>query len=234
MSEGRSRATLLKLTGFLHDVAKPQTRAPDATGRIRFFGHADLGAEMAQGILQRLRFGRRETAFVARLIDAHLRPGQLSQDGPPTRRAMFRFFRDTGDAADGVLLLSLADALAARGPRMTLEDWRQGVGYIAYLLSRRYEDEGIVRPLRLITGEDVMREISIGPGPDVGRLLAALEEAQATGEVSNREEALEFVRRLTDRAIAGPTRASVSGRPTSTVLRNTRAVVAEATTGIGR
>jgi hypothetical protein len=45
VSEGRSRAALLKLSGLLHDVAKPETRAPDATGRIRFFGHAERGAE---------------------------------------------------------------------------------------------------------------------------------------------------------------------------------------------
>jgi poly(A) polymerase len=196
MSEGRSRATLLKLTGLLHDVAKPQTRAPDETGRIRFFGHGDVGADMACGILQRLRFSRRETEFVATIINAHLRPGQLGQNGAPTRRAMFRFFRDTGDAADAVLILSLADALAARGPRMTIEDWGQGVAYIAYLLSRRYEDGAIVHPARIITGDDIMRELAIGPGHEVGRLLAAVEEAQAAGEVSSRKEALDFVRKF--------------------------------------
>jgi poly(A) polymerase len=195
ISEGRSRTTLIKLAGLLHDVAKPQTRRPDETGRIRFFGHAELGAEIARSILLRLRFSRRETDLVATMIDAHLRPGQLGQEGPPKRRAMFRFFRDTGDAAEGVLLLSLADARAARGPRMTLEAWRQSVAYIAYLLSRRHEDETVVRPVRLIRGEDVMRELGIPAGPEVGRMLASVEEAQAAGEVSNRADALEYLRR---------------------------------------
>ncbi len=47
ISEGRTRAALLKLAALLHDVAKPQTRAEQPDGRVRFFGHADLGAEVA-------------------------------------------------------------------------------------------------------------------------------------------------------------------------------------------
>jgi putative nucleotidyltransferase with HDIG domain len=199
LSEGRSRTGLLKLGALLHDVAKPETRAPDDTGRIRFFGHADLGAETARRVLQRLRYSRRETGYVATLVEEHLRPGQLAGDEPPTRRALFRFYRDTGEAAEGVLLLSLADALSARGPRMDLESWRAHCAYIAHVLARRREDEAIARPPRLVTGDDLMAALAIGPGPEVGRLLAALEEALGAGEVSTREEALSLARRLHER-----------------------------------
>ncbi|MEX1253003.1 MAG: HD domain-containing protein [Dehalococcoidia bacterium] len=194
-SEGRSRATLLKFAGLLHDVAKPETRALDATGRIRFFGHADAGAGTARRVLRRLRFSRHEADLVATMVEEHLRPGQLGQGEPPSRRALFRFFRDTGEAADGILLLSLADSLAARGPRMRLEGWRGHVAYIAHVLARRNQDEAIVRPQRLLTGEDVMEALGIGPGPEIGRLLGSLEEAQGAGDVTDRDEALSFVRR---------------------------------------
>jgi len=203
VSGGRSRAALLKLAGLLHDVAKPETRAPDETGRIRFFGHAERGAETAQRVLRRLRFSRRETELVATMVEEHLRPGQLSQEGPPSRRALFRFFRDTGDVAESVLLLSLADALAARGPRMTVEGWSGHVAYIAHVLARRSQDEAIVRPPRLLTGDDLMAALGLQPGPEVGRLLSALEEAQAAGEVSSREGAIELARRLLQREAAG-------------------------------
>jgi len=207
--EGRSRAVLLKIAGLLHDVAKPQTRAPDATGRIRFFGHAELGAQTARRVLERLRFGRREIELIATMVEEHLRPAQLgaTDTEPPTRRALFRFFRDTGEAAESVLLLSLADALAARGPRMPIERWRGHVAYIAHVLARRREDETIARPERLLSGEDVMTALGIGPGPEVGRLLAALEEAHASGDIATREDALSFVRRLHDEA-NGPSRAA--------------------------
>jgi len=45
-----------------------------------------------------------------------------------------------------------------------------------------------------LTGHDVMAALGIGPGPEVGRVLAALEEAQAAGEVGDREQALRLVR----------------------------------------
>lgn len=197
VSEGRSRRVLLKVAGLLHDVAKPETRAPDATGRIRFFGHAEQGAETTRRVLRRLRFSRREIDLVATMVDEHLRPTQLGQPGElPSRRALYRFFRDTSDAAESVLLLSLADALGARGPGMTLEAWRGYVSYIGHIISRRHADPTIVRPVRLLTGDQIIEELRTEPGREIGRLLAALEEAQASGEVTTRAQALAFVRRL--------------------------------------
>ena len=195
LTEERSRSALLKLAGLLHDVAKPETRAPDASGRIRFFGHADRGAELARGIMRRFRFSRRETDFVATMVEEHLRPTQLSHEGPPSRRALFRYFRDTGEAAEGTLLLSLADVLAARGPRLDLDGWGGYVAYIAHVLARRNEEEAVARPARLLTGDDVMAALSLSPGPAVGRLLAALEEAHACGDVRTRADALRFIQR---------------------------------------
>jgi len=193
---GRSRAAVLKLAGLLHDIAKPETKAPDRTGRIRFLGHVDLGAEKAASIMQRLRFSNVETRLVATIVESHLRPGQMSNEGPPTQRAVYRFFRDTADAALDVLFLTLADHLAARGPRLHLQTWRKHVAFVSYILGRYHLELPPTPPVRLVTGEDVMSELEIAPGPLVGRLLAAIEEARALGEISTREEALDLARRL--------------------------------------
>jgi putative nucleotidyltransferase with HDIG domain len=211
LSEGRSRAALLKVAGLLHDVAKPETRAPDETGRIRFFGHSARGAAIARDVLRRLRFGKREIELAATMVEEHLRPGQLGHGEPPSRRALYRFFRDTGEAAESVLLLFLADGLAARGPGTRIETWQRQVAYVAYVLTRRYEDSEIVRPSRLLSGEEIMAALQIAPGPEVGRLLAALEEAQASGDIAGRDAAVEFVRRLHD--APQPALAAVGERP---------------------
>jgi poly(A) polymerase len=194
--EGRPRKALLKLAGLLHDIGKPETKAPDAVGRIRFIGHMALGAEKASNVMRRFRFSGAETHFVSTIIEQHLRPGQMSGSGPPTRRAIYHFFRDTGDAALDILFLMLADNLAARGPRLRFATWQGNVAFMNYILGRYYLEEEPVAPVRLVTGNDIMTELRIGPGPAVGKLLAAIEEAQALGTVSTRDEALALARRL--------------------------------------
>ena len=206
LSEGRTRASLLKLAALLHDVAKPQTRTVDDDGRVRFLGHGDEGAVIAARVMRRLRFSASEVRFVSRLVAEHLRPVQLAQAGEvPTPRALYRFYRALGDAVPGVLLLSLADAAASRGPSMTSDGWSRHVAYMNSLLVRSMEEEGIVNPPRLLTGNDVMKELGMPAGPAIGELLEALREAQAAGEVETREAALEFVRRAADGAGEGAT-----------------------------
>lgn len=199
MVAGRPRQALLKLGGLLHDVAKPATRSVDASGRLRFFGHDRLGGEQARGIMARLRFSGREEDFVGHLVRAHLRPTQMAQQGPPTPRAIYRFYRDCGEAAWGVLLLSLADHLATVGPRLDWQGWRWHVGLVLHVLQEPERRRELRQPPRLVTGHDLMEALGLRPGPTVGALLEALREAQATGKVKTREEALALARRLLER-----------------------------------
>lgn len=194
MSEGRPRVMLLRLAALLHDVAKPQTRSVDDEGRVRFLGHAEEGATTAGRIMRRLRFSAAETRFVQRLVGEHLRPVQLAQVGDaPTRRALYRFYRDLGDAVPAVLMISLADMAASRGPRLESAEWSRHVRYMNSLLVRSYDDEGILDPPRLLSGDDIMSRFGLKEGPAIGRVLEALREAQGAGEVTDREQAWQFV-----------------------------------------
>ena len=196
---GISRLVLLKLAGLLHDVSKPETKAVQPDGRIRFFGHPEQGAVKAQAICERLRFGNREARFVSLLVEEHLRPTMLAQPGqPPSRRALYRFVRDLGEAAPACLVLSLADAAAARGPLLQQERWRGHVAYCRYVL---YEASRIDSPeqaaaSRLVTGDDLMSELGLEPGPRLGEILAQVHEAQAVGEIETREQAIDYARGL--------------------------------------
>jgi len=194
IAAGHSRATLLKLAALLHDVAKPQTRSLEADGRIHFFGHAQQGAEIAANALKRLRFSAREVKAVRTMVRHHLRPGMLGE--PPTRRAVFRYFRDTEEEGIDIIYLGLADHLATRGPLLAREDWWEHSALALFLLERRFREPEVVRPPKLVDGEDVMRLLGVGPGPRVGVLLAAVREAQGAGEVTTREEAIALLERL--------------------------------------
>ena len=190
----RPRASVLKLAGLLHDIAKPETKTFDETGRMRFFGHADVGARKCGRILRRLRFSAREVALVQTMVKAHLRPVQMGQQGPPTRRALYRYFRACGDAAIPTLFLSLADHLGTVGTRVSAAGWRQHVALVNYILTKRFQEEETISPPKLLGGDELMAELKLSPGPAVGRLIEALREAQAAGEISTREEALALAR----------------------------------------
>ena len=196
VSSGSTRRSLLKLAALLHDIAKPQTKAIDASGRMRFLGHAEDGAAIAAGTLERLRFAAREVKLVEIVVRYHLRPGQMSHDELPSRRAIYRYFRDTGEAGIDILFFSLADHLATRGPFLDLTHWREHAHMVKYVLSQRFEQESVVSPPKLIDGHDLINVLGINQGPKIGELLEAVREAQASGELTTREEALSYIERL--------------------------------------
>ncbi|MBN1863144.1 MAG: CCA tRNA nucleotidyltransferase [Dehalococcoidales bacterium] len=192
VSSGSTRRILLKLAALLHDVAKPQAKTIEADGRMRFLGHAQAGADITVAILERLRFSSREIKLTEALVRYHLRPTQMSQSGPPSARAIYRYFRDTGDAGIDILFLSLADHLATRGPRLEPDNWREHTQLVDYVLTKRFQEEKLVRPPRLVSGHDLISLFGLRPGPRIGELLEAVREAQASGEISNRDEALAY------------------------------------------
>jgi poly(A) polymerase len=195
VSHGVSRAVLAKIAALLHDIAKPQTKSTEPNGRARFLGHTKQGAAMAGEILQRLRFSNKEIKTVQKIIESHLRLWQMGGEGKPTHRAIYRFFRDTEEASIDILLLTLADFLAAQGPRLDMAEWQQHCQMLEYIWSEHEKEEARIVPQKLIDGHDLVDIFGLGPSPIIGQLLEAVREAQGIGEVTTREEALAFARR---------------------------------------
>jgi len=196
VSSGSTRRLVLKLAALLHDIAKPQTKAIDSNSRMRFLGHAKEGASASNSILERLRFSNKEIKLVETMVEHHMRPTQMSQSGVlPTQRAIYRYFRDTGDAGIDILFLSLADHLATRGPHLSPDGWREHNRIVDYVLTKRSEQETLVSPPRLIDGNDLINIFGLKPGPGVGHLLELVREAHASGEFKTREEALSYIQK---------------------------------------
>jgi putative nucleotidyltransferase with HDIG domain len=195
VSSGSNHRVLLKLAGLFHDIAKPMTKSIDDTGRARFLGHTKQGAAMTANILERLRFSNREIRLVESLVYHHLRPVQMAHEEFPTQRAIYRYFRDTGEVGIDILFLALADYLASRGPLASMEEWKRHCQLINYILAEHNKQQAKILPVKLIDGHDIMNNFDLAPGPLIGKLLATVSEAHATGELSTREEALALVRR---------------------------------------
>jgi poly(A) polymerase len=195
VSGNSTRGSLLKLAALLHDIAKPETKTIHEDNRMRFLGHAQQGATTVAGILERLRFSAREIKLVAAEVQYHLRPVQMSNQGLPSRRAIYRYFRDTADAGIDTLYLSLADHLAARGPRLNPADWQEHARMVGHVLEQHSQEESLVVPPKLVDGHDLINVFGLSPGPRFGELLESLREAQAAGEVATREEAIAYISR---------------------------------------
>lgn len=204
LSFGRSTRSLLFFSALLHDIAKPLTRTvePEASGatsggRIRFFNHEEAGAMIARQRATALRLSVEEVGRIVVTVAAHMRPVWLSQEAAVTRRAIYRFFKATGAAGVDVCLLTLADLLGTRGIELGQEEWTSRVDTVVALLEAYFfQLDAVVRPAPLITGDDVINELSLRQGPRIGEILEAVREAQAAGEVTTREEALELARKM--------------------------------------
>jgi len=208
VSSGSNHKVLLKLGGLFHDIAKPMTKSIDDTGRARFLGHTKQGAAMTVDILERLRFSNREIRLVESLVYHHLRPAQMANEELPTQRAIYRYFRDTGEAGIDILFLALADYLASRGPLASMEEWRKHCQLINYILAEHDKQQAKILPVGLIDGHNIMDTFDLAPGPLIGKLLAMVNEAHASGELSTRKEALAMVQRELSVVSKQQTRAS--------------------------
>ena len=191
---GVTRGTLIKIGLMLHDISKPGTKTVDENGRIRFIGHTKEGAASAVSILERLRFSGKEIRYIETLVYHHLHPAQMSNEGLASHRAIYRYFRDTDGAGIDVIFLALADYLAVGGPRLDIDEWQMHIEHIQYIMSVHKKQESEIMPLRLITGDDLMKEFNLAPGKDIGRLLTMVREAQAAGEIHTREEAIQYIK----------------------------------------
>jgi poly(A) polymerase/tRNA nucleotidyltransferase (CCA-adding enzyme) len=201
---GHRRYAVFKLAALLHDVGKPATKQTYPDGRITFYDHQIVGAEMVSQIGRRLRLGREATTYIQLIVREHMRPHQLHALGPElSRRAVYRLLRDTGAAAPDVLVHALCDHLAAKGPRVSLAGWEEHVLWTDGILAQRWTERSVLRTTRLITGDEVMQLTGIEPGPIVGRILAAVDEAQFLGEVRTREEALALAAQIARSEEAG-------------------------------
>ncbi len=169
----------LALGTLLHDVGKPPTfcRAPD---RIRFDGHVELGAEMAEQICARLRMSRQSTRHVVALVRDHL----IFMNVPQMRPARLRRLMAEEHFED-LMVLYRADCKACHGQLSALP--------VIQRMRRALRAESLIPP-PLITGQDVIA-CGVPPGPLVGELLQRAGDLQLEGALVDRRAALAWLTR---------------------------------------
>jgi len=200
LNTDRSVQATLFFAALYHDVQKPATKSLDESLRIRFFDHDVKGAEVVAGRARAFNLSNDEVERIKLIVQHHMRfhffTSRLEGDKQePSRKAIYRFFRDVGKAGVDLVLLGLADLRGTHGPTLSQESWAAALDVARILLENYWEKpHETVMPPRLLDGNELMSALGIEPGRIVGQLLEAVREGQATGKVQNRDQALALAR----------------------------------------
>jgi poly(A) polymerase len=184
------RLASVKCAALLHDVGKRETASTEDDSKVRFIGHEHAGARIASALARSWRCSNAEVELIETAVEAHMRPTWLASQQPAlTRRAIYRYFRDTGGCGVDAAFVALADYLATWGPNLPEDGWQRQVGVVVALWHAAFaQRETVVAPPLLLSGHDLL-EMGLKPGPKIGELLGRLREEQAAGQVTAREQA---------------------------------------------
>lgn len=201
----RSLRSLLFLAALYHDAGKPDTRVETIDGKIRFLDHPTVGTQKAVQRARELALSATEIQRLQTIVEQHMRVHFLTEswkepsDGNGrealSRRSIYRYFHQTQAAGVEICLLSLADLRGTYGVTLPQDLWEQALRTCRALLDAYWEKhEEVVSPPRIVSGNDLMEFFGLKPGRTIGRLLELIREAQASGEVSDRDAALALAR----------------------------------------
>jgi len=189
-----TRLVLIKIVTLFHDIAKPAT-VRKIDGRVRFFGHESVGAKMVKRILTRLRFSGKDVSSAVKMVQHHMRAGNLFQAKFLTHKAVYRFFRDTGDEAVDIFLLSCADRLSYVGVTSGIKDVEKFIAFAGKMIERYFEFRRKAEQPKLLNGHVLMKKFNLAPGPVIGELLRIVDEYRSAGKIETAGQALHLLRK---------------------------------------
>lgn len=198
---GASRLAHLKLAGFLHDIGKFSTwTIEEDTGRHRFIKHDDVGAKMAVPLLKKMSFSNKQIEYISSMIKNHIYPSQVmcapevdfsTSNG---EKVMMRYIRKMDENVIDNIILAQADRLSARGVDITDEIVKKNISGLNRLRDFYLKVRDTLEPLPiLLNGNDVMQILKIKPSKKLGEIMNALHEAQLSGDVITKEQAVDFI-----------------------------------------
>lgn len=177
----------LRWTALLHDIAKPQTKKFNNTLGFSFHGHEEIGARMVKKIFFDFKLPKDKIKYVEKLIRLHLRPIAIAQDvvsDSGVRRLAF----ESGEDFNDLMLLCRAD-ITSHNPQK-INKYLNNFDKVEKKVDEIIKKDFIRNLQPVITGEMIMKEFKLPPGPKVGKIKQLLKNAILNGEVENEYEKL--------------------------------------------
>ncbi len=188
-----SRLPLMKIAALLHDIGKSQTKSLNKkTGRIVFYGHDKKGAELADQIACRLHMSKMDAMFLKTLIGRHMQAADLAEERV-NFKTRFRWYKKNKEDVVPLVIIGMADLMSKQGILSLESEKKKKIKMLAGLLSEYYKKIKIkLDQKNLITGKDLI-SIGIKPGPEMGKILKKIRDAQDMGLVDTKEKALAMI-----------------------------------------
>jgi tRNA nucleotidyltransferase/poly(A) polymerase len=195
ITPGRSIQGLSLLGALLHDIGKPSTMDVGEHGKVHYFSHELIGADLAHAATKQIRLSNAESDWIHTFVRHHMDLSNwINSQDEISRKGIYRFFKKTGNVSPAILLFSLADSLATYGKDIPQEKWEKKINWTKEILSAwLYEKNSMVMPEPFLNGHELQEEFGLTPGKNIGELLENLIEAQVGGEVLNKDDARDFI-----------------------------------------
>jgi putative nucleotidyltransferase with HDIG domain len=196
-----SEDPMLRLAALLHDIAKPKTKKFVPQTGWTFHGHEDVGARMVRSMARRMKLSEDACGKLVKMVALHMRPINLTHESV-TDSAVRRLIVDAGEDLDDLLSLCRADITSSKPNKVKkyLDQFEK--------LSRRVQEVVEKDHLRAfqspVRGEEIMAVCNITPGPLVGKIKTALEDAILDGRVANEHDAVLAYLHEIKRQFVGP------------------------------
>ena len=173
----------VRLASLFHDIAKPKVKAGKGQ-EATFYNHEILGAKITLQILNRLKFSRKDTEKIVKLVRYHQFYYNVDEVGESSIR---RLIKNVGpENIEELLQVRMADRIGSGVPKAEPYKLR----HFKYLVDKVAQDPISAKMLK-INGNDLMKLLKIKPGPRVGQIIGVILGYVLDDPKKNKKEILE-------------------------------------------